>query len=435
MRNFLIRMLVICVTALFIFAPGCEKEKPEAAKRLPSEIQSAVDDSVKVQFAEDIIENQEGINCFREKISVGLIDLAINDPDSLSDEECLNYAELLDWAGRDQEARKIFNEYRKRDGEDARYALNCLITMETENGNLSKAENLISEFREHFCRDQKNRPGMHQMLEELSGRCNNTGYLEDAARIIIEELNSLECVYPHHSYYLIQELMPLMLEIGRSGEYLDMALSMREDLEKSLESHIDTMIYNDTLTVYDDDIRLSYETIIGRYYSAIDQVNLVGKRTPAIDHMHVYNADSTFSLSGLKGKVVILDFWSACCVPCRVGYKEMRKLLGEYQNQGLEVVGVTCLLGMFPGVETEKTPGGRRKKLDRKREVELNASYIEEYNITWPCIVSSQDIFDRKYSISAIPTMFILDRDQKVRFIRTGIGVYPQLKRIVEDIL
>lgn len=75
------------------------------------------------------------------------------------------------------------------------------------------------------------------------------------------------------------------------------------------------------------------------------------------------------------------------------------------------------------------------KKLDREREIELNASYIEEYNITWPCIMSIQNTFDRVYSISSIPTVFILDRDLKVRFVSTGIGTYPQIKRVVEDVL
>lgn len=435
MKVFSIRFLVVYFMAILVFFQACENDGNKEGKKLPSEIQSTIDDSVMTLFAEGKIENREQINSIRDKISAGLIDLAINDPDSLTDEEYLNYAKLLDWAGRDQEASKIFNEYRKREGKEARKALSSLITMETENGNLNRAENLISEFRECFCKDQKNRPGIYQKLEELSGRYNDDGRPEDAARVIMEELNSLECVYPHFSYYLIGELMPLMVETDRIQEYLDIASAIRKDLEGAFKAHVDTMVYGDTLSLADDDVRQDYEMLINNYDNAINQINYIGNRAPAINQLHVYNADSTFSLSSLKGKVVILDFWSACCIPCRVGYKEMRRLLEEYQDRGLEVVGVTCLLGMFPGVETEKTPGGRRKKLDRRREIELNASYIEEYNITWPCIMSSQNIFDKEYSISAIPTMFILDRDLKVRFISSGIGGYPQLKRIVEDVL
>ncbi|HMA77449.1 MAG TPA: TlpA disulfide reductase family protein [Candidatus Krumholzibacteriaceae bacterium] len=435
MRNLSIRMPVICVVVLFFFAWGCENGEPEAEKRLPSEIQSAVDDSVTSILFDGKFTSREQMSSTRDNITAGLMDSVINDPDSLGDKEYLIYAELLGWSGKDKEAREIFMSYGDREGENAHYALSCLIDMEAENGDFRRAEDLVSEYRERFCRDQKSRPGMYKTLEKLSGIFNDAGYPEDAAGVIIEELNSLECVYPNSSYYLIQELMPLMLEIDRKTEYLDMALSTRDDLEQSLESHIDTMTYNDTLTIDDDDVRWRYETLIGRYDSVVDQVKLVGERTPAIDPLHVYNADSTFSLSSLKGKVVILDFWSACCVPCRVGYKQMRGLLGEYQDQGLEVVGVTCFLGMFPGVETEKTPGGRSKKLDRKREIELNASYIEEYNITWPCLMSEMNVFDKEYSLSLIPTMVLLDRDMRVRYVLTGIESYPQLNRMVQKLL
>ena len=435
MKVFSIRFLVVYFMAILILVPGCEGEKYQEGEKLPSEIQSTIDDSVMTLFVEGKIENREQIGSIRDKISAGLIDLAINNPDSLNDAEYLNYAELLDWAGKDQEAREIFNEYSKREGKDARYALNCLITMETEEGNLSEAEKLTSEYRERFCSDQKNRPGMYQKLEELSGRYNDAGRPEDAALVIMEEFNSLECVYPHSSYYLISELMPLMAETGRVQEYLDIASSLRKDLELALEAHVDTVVYGDTFSVEDDGLRQDYEMLIGNYDNALNQINFIGKRAPAIKQLHVYNADSTFALDSPKGKVVLLDFWSACCIPCRVGYKEMRRLLEEYHDRGLEVVGVTCLMGMFPGVETEQTPGGRMKKLDRDREIELNASYIEEYNITWPCIMSIQNTFDRVYSISTIPTVLILDRDLKVRFVSTGIGTYPQIKRVVEDIL
>jgi len=435
MRNLTIRALVIYAAALFILASGCQNERPEAEKMLPSEMQSAINDSVFSLFFDGKLTSREQISSVRDNITADLMDSVITDPDSLDDIEYIAYAELLNWSGKDEKAREIFMSFRDKEGEVGRSALSSLIELETDSGDFRKAIELVSEYRERFCRDQKSRPGMYNMLEELSGRLNNAGHPKDAVRLIIEELNSLECVYPHSSYNLVRELMPLMLELENSGECLDIALSINEDLEMSLETHIDTMIYNDTLTIDSDSIRRRYETLIGHYNSVIEQVKLVGKEYPAIEQLHVYNADSTFELSNLDGKVVLLDFWSTWCIPCKIGFQEGKKLLDEFQDQGLEVVGVTCLQGMFPGIETGKTPEGMRKKLEPEKEIELTASFIEENNITWPCLISEMNIFDNKYSLSVIPTVVMLDREMKVRFVLSGIGSYPQLRRMVKKLL
>ena len=46
------------------------------------------------------------------------------------------------------------------------------------------------------------------------------------------------------------------------------------------------------------------------------------------------------SLSALKGKVVMIDFWSSWCPPCRAEAPELVKAYKEYQGQGVEFIGI-----------------------------------------------------------------------------------------------
>ena len=87
----------------------------------------------------------------------------------------------------------------------------------------------------------------------------------------------------------------------------------------------------------------------------------IGDTVPDITLTHVYNYSScTIKLSDLKGKLVILDFWSTWCGSCIAAFPEMEKLQKEFANQ-LQVV----LVNVFPHDNAKKVQELFEKQKER----------------------------------------------------------------------
>jgi len=50
--------------------------------------------------------------------------------------------------------------------------------------------------------------------------------------------------------------------------------------------------------------------------------------------------DSTYTLSEMKGKVVLLNFWATWCGPCRMEIPDFNELYSELNKKGLEILGI-----------------------------------------------------------------------------------------------
>ncbi|MEJ8802347.1 TlpA disulfide reductase family protein [Pontibacter sp. H249] len=103
---------------------------------------------------------------------------------------------------------------------------------------------------------------------------------------------------------------------------------------------------------------------------------------------------ATKSLSSLRGKYVLIDFWASWCGPCRVENPNVVKMYNKYKGKGFEIFGVS---------------------LDQNREKWLGA--IEKDKLTWPHVSdlkgweSSAAVL---YNVTAIPQTVLIDPDGKI---------------------
>lgn len=90
------------------------------------------------------------------------------------------------------------------------------------------------------------------------------------------------------------------------------------------------------------------------------QINLVvGDKAPDISVQDPTN--KTISLSSLRGKIVLINFWSSSCMPCRMKHPELIKIYNSYKNLGFDILSIS---------------------LDTKRDQWLNAVRLDR--LPWP---------------------------------------------------
>jgi len=122
------------------------------------------------------------------------------------------------------------------------------------------------------------------------------------------------------------------------------------------------------------------------------------------------------SMSGLKGKVVVVDFWATWCGPCVAEMPKMKELYGEFHDKGVEFIGVS--------LDQPKEAGG----LDALKK------YVQENHIPWPQYYQGngwQSEFSKKWGINAIPSMFVVDADGKL----FSVEARGKLEKLLPELL
>lgn len=100
------------------------------------------------------------------------------------------------------------------------------------------------------------------------------------------------------------------------------------------------------------------------------------------------------SIAGLKGKVVLIDFWATWCDPFVQELPTILAAYEKYHDQGFEIVGIS---------------------LDQDKEA--LTKFIAEHEMTWPQFFDGkgwQNELAKKYGIRSVPASYLLDKDGKI---------------------
>ncbi|WOH82281.1 thioredoxin family protein [Bradyrhizobium sp. BEA-2-5] len=123
------------------------------------------------------------------------------------------------------------------------------------------------------------------------------------------------------------------------------------------------------------------------------------------------------SIADLRGKVVLVDFWTYGCVNCVNTLPHVTGLYAKYKDKGLVVVGVHT-----PEFPFERSAANVQAALKR-------------HGITYPVAQDNDSKTWNAYRNQYWPAQYIIDRSGKIVFQHAGEGSYDQIDRTVARLL
>ena len=147
------------------------------------------------------------------------------------------------------------------------------------------------------------------------------------------------------------------------------------------------------------------------------QLNGSGAAAPDFQGIVDWENSSPLTLEALRGKVVLVDFWTYSCINCQNTFPYLRKWYQAYKDQGLVIVGVHS-----PEFEFEKNVGNIRQA-------------IKHYDVEWPVAVDSNMATWNAYQNQYWPAEYLVDKDGKVRNVHFGEGEYDKSEGAIRALL
>jgi len=119
-----------------------------------------------------------------------------------------------------------------------------------------------------------------------------------------------------------------------------------------------------------------------------------------------------YTLSKLKGKVVIVDFWATWCPPCKKEVPHLVNFYEKYKDKGLLVLGVSA---------------------EEKQTLE---TFRKENNVTYPILLGNNEVF-QKFGVRSIPHTIFIDKKGNIRKTQVGYSddFLPEFESLIETLI
>ncbi len=175
----------------------------------------------------------------------------------------------------------------------------------------------------------------------------------------------------------------------------------------------------------------SLKSMASRLESSMVRERLVGTVAPEYEAQSFVGMEET-TLAGLKGKVVLLDFWAVWCGPCIATFPHLRDWHDAYADKGFAILGMTSDQGFV--WDEDKKQAVRGTDVSHEQELEMLVSFRKHHELRHGFVLTPKGSeYNKQLAVSGIPQAVLLDKQGVVRMIKVGSG--PQNAKALEEMI
>ena len=141
------------------------------------------------------------------------------------------------------------------------------------------------------------------------------------------------------------------------------------------------------------------------------------KPMPPLDGAVEWLNGPPLSRDALRGKVLLIDFWTYSCINCLRAIPYVQAWAAKYKDQGLVVIGVHT-----PEFAFERDGGNVRRA-------------VSTLGLSYPIAVDSNRAIWNAFGNQYWPAHYVIDRSGVVRYHHFGEGRYEQTERVIQSLL
>ncbi|WP_025129511.1 cytochrome c biogenesis protein DipZ [Pseudomonas sp. PH1b] len=138
---------------------------------------------------------------------------------------------------------------------------------------------------------------------------------------------------------------------------------------------------------------------------------------PALDGAVQWLNSPPLSAEALKGKVVLVDFWTYSCINCLRSLPYVKAWAEKYRDQGLVVIGVHAPEFAF------------------ERDVANVTKAMEDLGISYPVAIDNDYRIWRAFNNQYWPAHYFADAQGRIRYHHFGEGQYAESERVIQQLL
>ena len=134
---------------------------------------------------------------------------------------------------------------------------------------------------------------------------------------------------------------------------------------------------------------------------------LIGKPAPPLDVKDLQG--KPVSLADLKGKTVLLDFWTTWCPPCIADAPALDKLYSKYGSSNFAIIGISV-----------------------SEERETVQGFLKKHPHNFPVVLTTENELPRPYQVGAFPTYMVIASDGTLTNVADGDQGFGELRKFLK---